>query len=340
MIAGVTPGFLYQYNTRCIQGIMPDLAVVIISWNTRTLTLEAIRTLLDDVQRSGPYDTQIWVVDNASNDDSPAAIRAQFPEVHLIENVRNVGFGAANNIAMKAMGFGKSGMADDDLPRAVYLLNSDTQTRPGATSILFNALFSLPNAGIVGARLTYEDGGFQHSAFAFPGLAQLWIDLMPAPGMLYNRRINGRYPHKRYEKTKPFRVGHTLGATMMLRREVIQKTGMFDEQFFMYAEEVDWSWRVQKAGWKIYCVPDAHVIHLEGQSTRQVKPDSVIHLWQSRLRLYRKHYPFLKRQLARWLIGTGMRRKIRQARRAYVLRQISAKERDSLISAYEQVMGL
>ncbi|KAB2867243.1 MAG: glycosyltransferase family 2 protein [Anaerolineae bacterium] len=319
---------------------MSDLAVVIVSWNTRAFTLEAIRTLLDDVQRGGPYDTEIWVVDNASSDDSPAAIQAEFPHVKIIENAKNIGFGAANNVAIRAMGFGKSGIDENTLPRAVYLLNSDTQTRPNATSILFNALFSLPEAGVVGARLTYEDGSFQHSAFAFPGLSQLWIDLMPAPGTLYNRRMNGRYPRKLYEHPKPFRVGHTLGATMMIRREVIQKTGMFDEQFFMYAEEVDWSWRIQKAGWKIYCVPQAHVIHLEGQSTRQVRPDSIINLWQSRLRLYRKHYPMLKRQAARWLIGVGMRRKIRQARRAYALRRISAKERDTLISAYEQVMGL
>lgn len=319
---------------------MADLAVVIVSWNTRTLTLDAIRTLLEDVQRGGPYDTQLWVVDNASSDDSPAAIRAEFREVQLIENPKNIGFGPANNVALRAMGFGTSGVDESTLPRAVYLLNSDTQTRPGTTSILFNALFSLPDAGVVGARLTYEDGGFQHSAFAFPGLSQLWIDLMPTPGSFYNRRINGRYPQKLYQTPKPFRVGHTLGATMMIRREAIQKTGMFDEQFFMYAEEVDWSWRIQKAGWKIYCVPQAHVIHLEGQSTRQVRPDSIINLWQSRLRLYRKHYPFLKRQMARWLIGVGMRRKIRQARRAYALRQISAKERDTLISAYEQVMGL
>jgi hypothetical protein len=193
---------------------------------------------------------------------------------------------------------------------------------------------------VVGARLSYENGGFQHSAFAFPGLLQLWIDLLPFPSRLYDSRLNGRYPRHLYKEQQPFAVGHTLGATMMVKAEVILQTGMFDEGFFMYAEEVDWSWRIHKAGWYIHCVPTAHVTHLEGQSTQQVKPKSILNLWQSRRRLFQKHYPWAKRQLAWLIIRLGMWRKIRQTHRAVMARQISSKEHDELVAVYRKIMQL
>lgn len=314
------------------------LAVVIVSWNTRALTLEAIRSLLADVTAHGPQPTQVWVVDNASTDGSPQAIRQQFPDVHLIENRQNIGFGPANNVAMRAMGFGQPDTPAADLPAAVYLLNSDTITHPGATQQLYQTLTSLPDAGVVGARLTYEDGSFQHSAFAFPGLLQLWIDLLPVPGRLIDSRLNGRYPRHLYQGYDPFPVGHTLGATMMVKREVIQQVGMFDEDFFMYAEEVDWSWRIHKAGWQIYCVPTAHVTHLSGQSTAQVKSRSVENLWKSRRRLFDKHYPAPKRWLARLIIWLGMRHKLAEVSRHFEAGEISAKERDALTTAYRRII--
>lgn len=292
-----------------------------------------------DLETHGPPDSQVWVVDNASTDDSVLTIRTHFPKVHLIESDTNLGFGAGNNLALRSIGFG-GGRPANELPRAVYLLNSDTLTQAGATNMLYETLMGLPDAGVVGARLTYADGRLQDSAFAFPGLMQLWIDLMPAPVRMYETWLNGRYPRRFYWGVRPFRVGHTLGATMMLRREVIQHVGMFDERFFMYAEEVDWCWRIQKAGWKIYCVPAAHVIHLEGQSTGQVRPTSIVNLWRSRLMLFEKHYRFLRLRLARQLIKMGMRRKIRQTECAYERGGLAADERDALISAYNEVLAL
>ncbi len=320
-------------------GALNNLAVVIVNWNTCALTVEALRTLFDDVAEYGPDHVQVWVVDNASRDDSVATIRAHFPQVRLIESDENLGFGAGNNLALHQIGFGDM-VSTGDLPKAVYLLNSDTLTHPGATNILYQTLLSLPDAGVVGARLTYADGKLQDSAFAFPGLMQLWIDLLPAPVRLYETRLNGRYPRRRYWGVKPFPVGHTLGATMMIRREVIQQVGGFDERFFMYAEEVDWSWRIQKAGWKIYCVPAAHVTHLEGQSTGQVKPISVVNLWRSRVQLFQKHYSPFRLWLARCIIRLGMRRKIQQTETAFVRNEITADERAALLQAYQQVMAL
>lgn len=321
---------------------MPDLAVIIVSWNTRDLTLDALRTLLHDLDANGPG-AGVWVVDSASSDGTPDAIRQHFPQVTLIASDTNLGFAGGNNHVLRLLGF--SGMPGDvtpteNLPKAVYLLNPDTRTHPGATRTLYDALFSLPRAGVVGAQLAYADGSFQHGAFRFPGLGQLIVDLFPVPGRLYESRFNGRYPRAVYQKGAPFPVDHTLGATMMIRREVIQQTGFFDEQYFMYCEEIDWSFRIRRAGWEIYTVPAARVTHLAGQSTGQMRPQSLINLWTSRMRLYQQHASPLKFRLARWLIRPGMRRQIGLARRAFAAGVLSAAERDALIDAYRTIQHL
>ena len=196
----------------------------------------------------------------------------------------------------------------------MYLLNPDTRTQPGATRKLHEALLAAPATGLVGARLSYEDGSFQHSAFQFPGLRQLWAELFPTPGRLIEGRFNGRYPRACYDAGRPFRVDFPLGATMMLRREVIEQTGMFDERYALYCEEIDWAWRIRKAGWQVLCVPAARVTHLAGRSSSQARPDSLVKLWRSRLRLYAQHHPPWRVWLARRLIALGMQRQIRQLR--------------------------
>lgn len=289
---------------------MADLAVVIVTWNVRALALAALRTLFADLEAHGPA-ADVYVVDSASSDGTAAAIAAAFPQVRLTASVDNLGFGRANNLALRQIGFGQPGGAP--LPAAVYLLNPDTLTQPGATRALYDALMADTLTGLVGARLAYEDGAFQHSAFRFPGLRQLWVELFPAPARLYDSAFNGRYPRRLYEAGAPFSVDFVLGAAMMLRREVIAQTGMFDEQFFMYCEEIDWAWRIHRAGWDVKCVPAARVTHLAGRSSGQARPRSVINLWTSRLRLYAGYYPAWKLALARRMVAVGMARRARRA---------------------------
>lgn len=301
-----------------------DLAVIVVSWNTRDLTLQTLRSLYTDLQTSG-LTYVVHVVDNGSADGSPEAIAEEFPQIRLTRSPENLGFGRANNLGLREAGFRDGEQNVESLPRAVYLLNSDTITQPGATRALFDVLMAEPKVGLTGARLTYGDGSFQHSAFAFPGLRQLWVELFPTPGRLIEGRFNGRYPRELYESAQPFKVDFTLGATMMLKREVVLQTKGFDEQFFMYCEEIDWAWRIQRAGWEARCVPAAHVVHLAGQSTRLVRPQSVINLWTSRLMLFSRYYPAWKNAIARRMVAVGL------ARRA-------AKEADSAVrEAYERV---
>lgn len=307
---------------------MVDLAVIIVTWNVREQVGNALKSLIADVEINGPS-ISIHVVDCASSDGTIEAVESNFPQVNVIRSEQNLGFAAGNNLALRTIGFGS--LSSDNLPGAVYLLNPDTITISGATRILFDSLMAKAQVGLVGARLSFGDGSFQHSAFHFPGLRQLWVEFFPTPGRFIEGRFNGRYPRAWYQAGKPFPVDCVLGATMMLRREVVQQTGMFDEQFFMYCEEIDWAWRIRRAGWKIECVPAAHVVHLGGQSTSRVRPQSIVNLWISRLRLFQKHYSPLKYLLARRIVALGAKRKIRQ------LATVDISEQNELISAYQRV---
>src|SRR5574341_23590 len=327
----------------------PRLAVVFVAWNVRDLILAAIDSVLEDFSRADCCG-EIWVVDNASSDGTAAAIRGRYlnrgpaslsalntpstaaAPVYLLEPRKNLGFAGGNNHALRAMGFPEG----KDLPEYVLLLNPDTLVKPGSLKALLDGLVN-SGAGLAGARLVYADGSFQHSAFAFPGLAQLFFDLFPVPGRVLNSSLNGRYPRRNYEGAQPFDVDHPLGASFLLRGEVIQRVGMFDEQFHLYCEEIDWAMRIKRAGWRVVCVPQAEIIHYGGQSTTQVKPVSLINLWTARLLYYRKHYSAVKRAAAGVILRAGMERLIQQTARNSAL---SEDERKALVDACQEIIRL
>jgi GT2 family glycosyltransferase len=286
---------------------MRDLTIVTVNWNVRDLLRACLAAVYADLAASG-LEGEVWVVDNASQDDSAEVVRVDFPQAHLIASPENLGFAGGNNLALRQIGATAP-------PRHVLLLNPDTTVRPGALQRLVHFMDEHPQVGVAGARLFYGNGRFQHGAFGFPGLWQILCDLYTMPGRLYESRLNGRYPRTWYERGEPFAVDHPLGAAMMVRWQVTQQVGLLDEEFYMYCEEIDWCMRIKQAGWKIYCVPRAEVVHYAGQSTGQIGEDSFVNLWCSRRRLYDKHYGPLKRWLATRLVRTGLRRKVRALER-------------------------
>jgi hypothetical protein len=248
-------------------------------------------------------------------------------------------------MALRAIGFTNSGQPVDSpstispetLPAAVLLLNPDTELHAGALHSLVDFLRRTPRAGIAGAQLLFGDGSFQHSAFDFPGLWQLAIELLPGPGRLVESRLNGRYPRRLYEQGQPFKVGHPLGAAMCVRGKAIEQVGLLDEQYHMYVEEVDWSRRIQAGGWQAYCVPAAKVTHLGGQSSTQIQTTSFVNLWRSRRRFYDKHYPPLKVWLAKQIVQLGMRRLARQAIQAAQRGELNQTALAERLQSYRQV---
>lgn len=280
---------------------MLDVAVIIVSWNVRNYLANCLRSVCAEEKRSG-LRLSTWVVDNASTDGSPDLVADLFPHVNLIHNDVNSGYGSANNQGMKT--------AATEHPRYFLVLNPDTLLGAGSLTHLVNCLDDRPKAGMAGPRLIYADGRFQHSAFAFPGIKQLAFDLFPLPARLYDSWFNGRYPRRYYRpNADPFPVDFPLGASMLVRADVVETTGGFDESFHLYCEEIDWGWRIRRAGWDIYTVPAAEIVHYAGESTRQVPAQSVINLWQSRALLYQRHNGRIRTKIAAWLVGKGMKYK-------------------------------
>lgn len=275
---------------------MIDLSVVIVNYNTRDLLLQCVASVYDDLMRdSASVAAEVLVVDNASSDGSVVALRELFPQAALIESGRNAGYGAGANIGLLAAA-----------GRYILLLNSDTVVLTGTLRELVGFMEQHPDTGVLGPRLLNADGSVQRSAFRFPALAQVGLDLFPILPRLTDTRLNGRYAEDVAANEQQFEPDFVLGAAMCVRREVVAQTGGFDEGFFMYAEEVDWQRRIRVAGWQIYSLPAARIIHHAGQSTKQQPGRMFVELHRSRALYYRKHKPAAFQFAARLLTRAAM----------------------------------
>lgn len=306
-----------------------DLSIVVVSYNTRDLLERCLKSVcsipnsvFSGVEKLNP---EVFVVDNASSDNSAQMVREKFPGVRLIANPENRGFAAANNQAFPLTG-----------GRYVMMLNPDTEVKPGALETLVEFMDAHPRVGACGGKLLYGDGTLQHSAFAFPSLAQIWLDFFPLNWRLTNSRLNGRYPISWYARGEPFVIDHPLGADFLVRRQAAEQVGWLDEKFFIYCEEIDWAMRLKRAGWQIWCVPQAVIVHHEAQSTRQFRDKMFVELWRARWRLFTKHYSPAFRWAARQIVRLGLWNAARQARRTMVTQD----ELQRRLAAYRQVEKL
>jgi len=311
-----------------------DLAVITVSYNTRELLADCLDAALAGLERSG-LDGKVWVVDNASADGSAEMVDQRYPDVTLIAHDKNVGFAAGNNLALQAMGFGSKAT-----PRHVLFLNPDTRVVGDALGILVRFMDGAESAGAAGARLIHDDGSFQHSAFAFPGLFQIILDFFPLHHRLLDSRLNGRYPRELYEAGNPFPVDHPLGAALMVRGDTLAEAGSFDERYFMYCEEIDLCRRIKRAGWEIYNVPAAEVVHLVGQSTKQFRNTMFVELWRSRFLMFETHESAPFRWSARRLVRLGLKAEARRATAAHRRGEMDADQLEQRLTAFREVAAL
>jgi hypothetical protein len=277
------------------------VSVIIVSWNVRDDLLRCINALLSR-QVSGGLAIEVIVVDNASHDGTPQAL-SNLP-VSLISSSENLGYGKANNIGLRAA-----------RGKHLLILNPDTIPQAGMLEPLVTFAECNPRAGIVAPRLLNRDGTTQPAAFTFPTLPMAAIDLFPLPQVvpgrirawLSNSSINGRYRQETMA-TKPFRIDHPLGACFLIRRQAYEQCGGFDEQIFIYSEEIDLSIRYARAGWQCWQLPASRVVHLGGKSTHQMPERMFVELWRSRLYLYAKHYSRAQQALLKSIITLAMLR--------------------------------
>jgi len=247
------------------------VSIIILSWNTKQLLRNCLKSLKGMA-------VETIVVDNGSTDDSPAMVTKEFPQVKLIKNKKNLGFGAANNQGMK--------VANGDY---LLLLNSDTIVKGGAPLKMATFLARNPKAGAVGCRLLNSDGSLQPSAGPFPNLKVSFV-------MLFLEHWLKDLTRASFAKTTE--VDWVMGAALMIRREVIKKAGWMDEGIFMYMDEVEWCYRIKKAGFKVFFYPGAEIIHLFGASSKTGRKDPILNIYRGLIYLYQKHYsPFQLRIL-------------------------------------------
>jgi hypothetical protein len=250
----------------------PDVSVSIVSYNTHDL----LRAALTSALGTEGVSLEILVVDNGSGDGSADMVEREFPAVQLIRNPDNRGFAAANNMAIRrAAG------------RHILLLNPDTEVRPDTIPTLAGHLDANPRVGICGPRVRYPDGSFQSCGYRFP---TVWSEIRQSKNV--NGLIKAVVGAETFVADHPDtrEVDWVDGCCLMIRRSVVDQIGPLDEQYFLYAEELDWCFNARKAGWGIAAVPAAEMVHHLGKSSSQVSDRSLIHFLDTRLRYYRKNH--------------------------------------------------
>ena len=265
-----------------------DLSLIIVNWNARQRLGECLASVEHQV-RGPPAET--WVVDNGSTDGSVELVEVQFPWAKLLVNRENLGFARANNQALSlAQG------------RYVLFLNPDTQLLPEALSILTRFLDHHPRTGAVGPQILSPEGRIQPSCRRFPTLSTVFWEATALDRAFPRHRLLGRYLMGDWDHQTLRRVDQPMGACLMVRRAALDQVGPFDERFFLFFEEVDLCRRLKSAGWDIYFVPQAQIIHCGGESIRQNYWRTAWLFHSSRYKYFRKHFGWGQEWLVRVLM--------------------------------------
>ncbi len=254
------------------------ISVIIVSWNTKDLLRDCLRSLFVELERTA-IPAEVIVVDNHSADGSAEMVQVEFPQVTLFANRDNKGFGRANNQAFA--------VAKGEL---LLLLNPDTKVLPGALSELASFIQKHPQAGIIAPQLRNADGTIQRSCRAFPTLAGMFYELSGLSRLFPNVQRFREYKMLDFDHASTRPVDQPEGACLLIRREALDQIGMFDEQFFMLFEEVDLCYRAKQAGWEIWFDADAQIVHHYGQSIKQVKARMIVSSHKGMYRYWAKHH--------------------------------------------------
>lgn len=266
---------------------MIDVGIVIVNWNT----VDELERCLETVFASqGDFNYRVVVVDNASTDGSPERVRQNFPEVDVLALDENLGYPKGNNVGLRHLGYHGKGEVDADAPRYALLLNPDTEVPPDSLYQMLQFMDSRPDIGIAGPKLLTPDGSLDKacrrgfptplvSFYHFAGLAKLFPK---------NERF-GRYNMTFADSNQELEVDSVVGAYLQIRKEAIADIGLLDEVYFMYAEDIDWCYRVKQAGWKVWYYAPVTVFHIKrAASSKSAKAQ--FEFWRAMLIFYRKHY--------------------------------------------------
>ena len=264
-------------NNKALAPEQPELTVLIVSYNTRDLTLKALETLYATT-RETRFHTVVF--DNASEDGSAKAVAEAFPQVEVIASQDNLGFAKANNI-----------VAAEAKTEWLLLLNPDTECHSGAVDNLMAFSKAHPEAGITGGRTVFPDGSLN--------IASCWMQITPWSAFCNATGLSSVFPKSNlfnpeamgdWQRDSVREVDIVVGCYMMLRRELWMKLDGFDLRYFMYGEEADLCLRAKAMGYRPMITPDAQIMHLVGASSKaQARKYSMIA--KARVTLIQDHWP-------------------------------------------------
>lgn len=290
---------------------MAQLDVVILNYNRGDLLRACLRSVFGS---RTSHTITVWVVDNASTDDSVALVEREFPVARLIRNEQNSGFAAGNNLALRqivgneASGRSAPARAAEWLAqRYVVLLNNDTIVEPDALHALVEYLERHREVGAVGPKLLLLDGSLDLACRrSFPTPAVSFYRMTGLSRLFPRSPRFGRYNLTYLDQDQETEVDALVGAAMVVRAAVIREVGLLDEAFFMYGEDLDWCYRIKSLGWRIVYYPRVVIHHHKrAASTRHAVPS--IRAFYDAMRIFhRKHYAQRTVAPVNWLIEVGI----------------------------------
>jgi len=262
-----------------------DVSVIIVNYNVKHFAEQCLRSV-QAASRDPKLRVEIFLIDNYSTDGSVEYLQPKFPDVQFIVNQENLGFGRANNQAFaRAQG------------KYFLILNPDTLVAEDTLQALVAYLEAHPKVGAVGPKILTRDGAFDITSKR--GLPTPWVAFYRLSGLARlfpHSHLFARYNLLYLDPDQPAVVDALVGSCMMVRRAVYDQIGGFDEDFFMFGEDIDWCYRIKLAGWEVHYTPVTRIVHFKGESTRRSPIDreqafyGAMHLFVDKH--FRGKYPF------------------------------------------------
>ncbi len=261
------------------------LNIVIVTFNNERTIIQCLKSIFDSPLNSR---ADVILVDNDSTDQTVGVVKKTYPNVKLIKNKQNLGFAKANNQAIRKA-----------QSKYIFLLNPDAQVQNDALGRMISYMEENKDVGILGPKLLSADSIVQKEITMFPKLSDSILVLLK----LHRVKPIEHFVYPNYDYEKVQEVEHLMGSALLIRREVFDKIGLFDEKFFLWFEETDFEKIAKEAGFKLVYYPKAVIKHLVGQSTKQINPIKRQAIWNQSLRYYfQKHRPRLEQAILNFFI--------------------------------------
>lgn len=254
-----------------------DVSVIIVNYNVRDFLHQSLQSLQKALKG---IRSEIFVVDNASDDGSAEMVKRRFPRIRLVANSVNLGFAKANNLALKkARG------------KFILLINPDTIVQEDTIRVMVEFLRNHPEAGLAGCKILNPDGSFQPACRrGFPTPWVAFTKIFGLSKLFPKTKFFGKYNLTYLNTEETYPVDAVSGSFMMVRKETFEQVGGLDESYFMYGEDLDWCFRIRQAGWRIFYVHSTQIIHYKGESTRRSSLDEIHTFYEAMHLFVEKHF--------------------------------------------------